>query len=69
MAREFYDDKKLTAVEAVEMMWQAAMCGLCHCNNNPSGIFPCDCDCEVTEKYSESITMLLEVKNDILKNL
>lgn len=59
----------MTLEEAVDMMYEAALCALCHCDDNAQGMFPCNCTCEETTRRSESIEMLNKLRRDIIQEL
>lgn len=52
-------------IKDIDLFYTAAFSALCHCNDNPEGVFPTKCSCQ-TKNVQESITMLLDLRKRLL---
>lgn len=59
----------MTPREAIQLMYEASIAALCHCDNNPSGLYPEGCPCEQTKETHEKIEMLLETRKFLMQKL
>lgn len=51
----------------IDTFYRVAFSAICHCDNNPAGVFPADCECESTRRVQEAINLLLEFRKELLK--
>ena len=59
----------MTGKEAIQLMYEAAVCAVCHCDNNVTGVFPCDCGPDEIEKRQQAYKMLREVRQELIDKL
>lgn len=55
--------------EAIDMIYQAAVCAVCQCDDNAAGMFPCNCNCAQTEQRDKILKMLRDVRQEQLDKL
>lgn len=53
-------------VKDIDTFYEAAFAAICHCSNNPKGVFPTECSCQ-TKDVQESITLLLNLRKELLR--
>jgi len=56
----------MTTKEAIEIMYQAAICALCQEDDNATGLYPCNCKGGAVEKRHKTIQMLINLKNELI---
>lgn len=57
------------AIMAIDLMYQAGVCALCQCDDNPEGMFPCECDCQQTEERARLLKMLLDTRTELIDGI
>ena len=55
--------------EAVQLMYEAAVAAICHCDNSPEGIYPVGCPCQQTKETHEKLEMLLDTRRFLMDKL
>jgi len=60
---------KEEAVGAIDLMYQAAVCAVCNCDDNAEGMYPCDCDCGATAQRDKILRMLREVRQEQIEKI
>jgi hypothetical protein len=55
--------------EFIDTIYQCGVCALCQCDDNAEGMFPCNCDCDQTEKRAKVLKMLLDTRNELVKQI
>lgn len=60
---------KDTAIDLINLMYQAAICAVCNCDDNVEGMYPCDCDCNATAQRDKVLRMLRQVREEQINTI
>lgn len=53
--------------EDIDRFFNAAMSSVCHCYDHTKGFYPDDCECDSTKRIHESMALLIEERQRLLR--